>query len=214
MVSHLVCYPLGLIALVSLCLLLYGLGPSESAAARPMPPKPPPPRYQPSQKPKPLPGLPRTPCGAAGAQAIAAPRLPPSPPLPPTSPWTRGRRRQGDTAPHGGPDPDCHEGGGGWARARPTVSPVAAPGDRSLAAPGAGMFLGRMARHGMGSGGHPLCSYGRLVLWLQGWGSVRAPTTFVCRTPPYACRGHRPNVPMVVAQPGGGSPSRQRWRPG
>ncbi len=40
MISNLVFYQLGLIALVSLFLILYGLWPSEPAAARPMTPKP------------------------------------------------------------------------------------------------------------------------------------------------------------------------------
>ena len=110
MVSHLVFYQLGLIALVSLFLILYGLWPSEPAAARPMTPKPLLPRYKHSKKPKPFPGLTRTPCCAACAQAIAAPRLQPPPP-PPTIPLTRGRRRHVDTSHHCCPDPDCHYGG-------------------------------------------------------------------------------------------------------
>ena len=111
MISNLVFYQLGLIALVSLFLILYGLWPSEPAAARPMTPKPLLPRCKHSQKPKPFPGLTRPPCCAACAQAIEAPRLQPSPPPPPTMPSTRGRRRHVDTAHHFCPDPDCRYGG-------------------------------------------------------------------------------------------------------
>ena len=56
MISNLVFYQLGLIALVSLFLILYGLWPLEPAAARPIPPKPLLPRCKHSQKPKPFPG--------------------------------------------------------------------------------------------------------------------------------------------------------------
>jgi len=51
MISNLVFYQLGLIALVSLFLILYGLWPSKPAAARPMPPKPLLPRCKHSHKP-------------------------------------------------------------------------------------------------------------------------------------------------------------------
>ena len=111
MISNLVFYQLGLIALVSLFLILYGLWPSEPAAARPMTPKPLLPRCKHSQKPKPFPGLTRQPCCAACEQAIEAPRLQPSPPPPPTMPSTRGRRRHVDTSQHFCPDPDCRYGG-------------------------------------------------------------------------------------------------------
>src|SRR6516162_960492 len=111
MISNLVFYQLGLIALVSLFLILYGLWPSEPAAARTMPPKPLLPRCKHSQKPKPFPGLTRQPCCAACEQAIEAPRLQPSPPPPPTMPSTRGRRRHVDTAHHCCPDPDCRYDG-------------------------------------------------------------------------------------------------------
>src|SRR3989475_5085646 len=111
MISNLVFYQLGLIALVSLFLILYGLWPSEPAAARPMTPKPLLPQCKHSQKPKPFPGLTRKPCCAACEQAIEAPRLQPSPPPPPTMPSTRGRRRQVDTSQHFCPDPDCRYGG-------------------------------------------------------------------------------------------------------
>ncbi len=111
MVSHLVFYQLGLIALVSLFLILSGLWPSEPAAAHPMPPKPLLPRCKHAKKPTPFPGLTRTPCCAACAQAIAAPRLQPPPP-PPTIPLTRGRRRHVDTSHPCCPDLDCHYGDG------------------------------------------------------------------------------------------------------
>jgi IS1 family transposase len=111
MVSHLVFYQLGLIALVSLFLIFSGLWPSEPVAARPMPPKPLLPRGKHSKKPTPFPGLTRKPYCAACAQAIAAPRLQPSPPPPPTVTSTRGRRRHVDTSDHFCPDPDCRYGG-------------------------------------------------------------------------------------------------------
>jgi IS1 family transposase len=111
MVSHLVFYQLGLIALVSLFLIFSGLWPSAPVAARPMPPKPLLPRGKHSKKPTPFPGLTRKPSCAACAQAIEAPRLQPSPPPPPTVPSTRGRRRHIDTSDHFCPDPDCRYGG-------------------------------------------------------------------------------------------------------
>jgi hypothetical protein len=111
MVSHLVFYQLGLIVLVWVFLMLYGLWPSEPAAARPMPPKPLLPRCKYSKKPKPFPGLTRQPCCTACEQAIETPRLQPSPPPLPTIPSTRGRRRHVDTSRHFCPDPDCRYGG-------------------------------------------------------------------------------------------------------
>src|SRR4030095_5470797 len=111
MVSHLVFYQLGLIALVSLFLICSGLWPSEPVAARPMPPKPLLPRGKHSKKPTPFPGLTRKPSCAACAQAIAAPRLQPSPPPPPTVTSTRGRRRHVHPPDHFCSDPDCLYGG-------------------------------------------------------------------------------------------------------
>jgi hypothetical protein len=111
MVSHLVFYQLGLVALVCLFLMLSGLWPSEPAAARLMPPKPLRPRCKPSKKPKPFPGLTRKPCCAACKQAIEAPKLQPSPPPPPTIASTRGRRRHVATSQHFCPAPDCRYGG-------------------------------------------------------------------------------------------------------
>jgi IS1 family transposase len=111
MVSHLVFYQLGLVALVWLFLMLSGLWPSEPAAARLMPPKPLRPRCKPSKKPQPFPGLTRKPCCAACKQAIEAPKLQPSPPPPPTIASTRGRRRHVDTSQHFCPAPDCRYGG-------------------------------------------------------------------------------------------------------
>src|SRR5215467_10567665 len=111
MVSHLVFYQLGLIALVWVFLILYGLWPSEPAADRPMPPKPLMPRCKYSKKPKPFPGLTRQPCCTACEQAIETPRLQPSPPSLPTITSTRGRRRHVDTSSHFCFDPDCRYGG-------------------------------------------------------------------------------------------------------
>jgi IS1 family transposase len=110
MVSHLVFYQIGLIALVWVFLMLYGLWPSEPAAARPMTPMPRLLRGKRSKKPQPFPGLTRQPCCAAFEQAIEVPRLPPSPPPPPmTSP--RGRRRHIHTSQHFCPDLACRYGG-------------------------------------------------------------------------------------------------------
>jgi IS1 family transposase len=111
MVSHLVVYQLGLIVLVWVFLMLYGLWPLEPAVARPMPPKPLIPRGKHSKKPKPFPGLTRKPCCTACEQVIEVPRLQPSPPPPPTMTSTRGRRRHVNTAHHFCPDPDCRYGG-------------------------------------------------------------------------------------------------------
>jgi hypothetical protein len=111
MVSHLVFYQRGLIALVWVFLMLYGLWPLEPAAARPMTPKPLMPRGKHSKKPKSFLGLTRKPCCAACEQAIEATRLQPSPPPPPTITSIRGRRRQVDTSHHFCPDPDCRDGG-------------------------------------------------------------------------------------------------------
>jgi IS1 family transposase len=110
MVSHLVFYQLGLIALVWVFLMLSGLWPSEPAAARPMTPKPLMPRGKRSYKPQPFQGLTRKPCCAACEQMIEAPRLPPSPPPPPMT-STRGRRCHIDTSQHFCPDPACRYGG-------------------------------------------------------------------------------------------------------
>src|SRR5215467_16339616 len=110
MVSHLVFYQLGLIALVWVFLMLSGLWPSEPAAARPMPPKPLIRQCKRAKKSKPFQGLTRRPCCAACEQVIEAPRLPPSPPPPPI-PSTRGRRRHINTSQHFCPDPACRYGG-------------------------------------------------------------------------------------------------------
>jgi hypothetical protein len=111
MVSHLVFYQLGLLGLVWVFLMLYGLWPSEPAAARPMPPKPLMPRGKHAKPPQPFPALPRKPCCPAGEQAIAVPRLQPSPPPPPTLTSTRGRRRHVHTSQLFCPDPNCRYGG-------------------------------------------------------------------------------------------------------
>src|SRR5499433_1031644 len=111
MVSHLVFYQLGLIVLVWVFLMLYGLWPLEPAAARPMPPKPLLPRCKHSKKPTPFPGLTRKPCCTACEQTIEVSRLQPSPPPPPTMTSTRGRRRHVNTSHHFCPDPNCRYGG-------------------------------------------------------------------------------------------------------
>src|SRR5919197_6266363 len=110
MVSHLLFYQLGLLALGCLFLMLSGLWPSAPAAARPMTPKPLLPRGKPSTKPKPFPGLTHQPWCAACAQVREAPRLQLSPP-PLTMPSTRGRRRHVDTSQQFCPDPACRYGG-------------------------------------------------------------------------------------------------------
>src|SRR2546426_1614634 len=111
MVSSLVFYQVGLIALVCLFLILSGLWLSAPAAARPMTPKPLLPRCKHSKKPKPFLGLTRKPCCAACEQVSEAPRLQPSPPPLPTMPSTRGRRRHVDTSQHFCPDLACRYGG-------------------------------------------------------------------------------------------------------
>ena len=111
MVSHLVFYHLGLIVLVWVFLMLYGLWPSEPAAERPMLPKPLIPRCKHSTKPKPFPGLTRQPCCTACEQASETLRLPPSPPPLPIIPSTRGHRRHVATSRHCCPDSDCRYGG-------------------------------------------------------------------------------------------------------
>jgi len=73
MISNLVFYQLGLIALVSLFLILYGLWPSEPAAARPMTSKPLRPRGKHSKNPKSFPGLTRQPCCAACSNSRSYP---------------------------------------------------------------------------------------------------------------------------------------------
>jgi hypothetical protein len=47
--------------------------------------------------------------------------------------------------------------GSGWVISRPTVIPVAAPGDSSIAANVAGIFLRRMARRSMANASRPIC---------------------------------------------------------
>src|SRR2546430_8979781 len=111
MVSSLVVYQVGLIALVCLFLILSGLWLSAPAAARPMTPKPLLPRCRHYKKPKPFLGLTRKPCCAACEQVSEAPRLQPSPPPLPTMPSTRGRRRHVDTSQHFCPDLACRYGG-------------------------------------------------------------------------------------------------------
>jgi IS1 family transposase len=109
-VSNLVFYQLVLIALVWVFLMLYGLWPSEPAAARPTPPKPATPPRKRLCDPKPFIGLTRTPPCAACEEGVAPHREPPGAP-PPLIVSTRGRRRQVDTSPQFCPAPDCRYGG-------------------------------------------------------------------------------------------------------
>jgi IS1 family transposase len=109
-VSNLVFYQLVLIALVWVFLMLYGLWPSEPAAARPTPPKPVTPPRKRSRDPKPFIGLTRTPpCDACEEGVEPHRELPCAPP--PLIVSTRGRRRQVDTSPQFCPAPDCRYGG-------------------------------------------------------------------------------------------------------
>ena len=70
MLSNLVFYQLVLIALVWVFLMLYGLWPSEPAAARPTPPEPVTPRRKRSCDPKPFIGLTRKPQPFQGIDRI------------------------------------------------------------------------------------------------------------------------------------------------
>jgi hypothetical protein len=110
MVSNFVFYQLGLIAVVWLFLMLYGLWPSEPTAARPQTSKPlMPPRTR-SKEPKPFRGLTHKPHCEACEQGVESRReLPCAPPPPLVS--TRGRQRYVDTSHHCCPDPACRYGG-------------------------------------------------------------------------------------------------------
>ena len=174
MVSHLVFYQLGLIALVWVFLMLYRLWPSEPAAARPMPPKPLIRQCKRSTKSKPFPGLTRKPSCAACEQTIEAPRLQPSPPPP------RRFLRHEAAAVTSTPQiisvlipTVAMVAGSGSAISRPTVIRVAVPGDSSIAAHVAGIFLRRMARRCMVNVSHPTSSCGRWARWRKGLG-IRA----------------------------------------
>ena len=90
MLSNLVFYQLVLIALVWVFLMLYGLWPSEPAAARPTPPEPVTPRRKRSCDPKPFIGLTRQPPCDACEEGVAPRREPPCAP-PPLLVSTRGR---------------------------------------------------------------------------------------------------------------------------
>ena len=110
--------PLGLIALVWLCVLLQWMWPSAPTAVCPTPPAPPPPPPKRHRAPPPFAGLTHQPhgdaCGQERAprpQALAAP--------PPRIVMTRGRRRQIDTSPHFCPNPDwAYRGWVGWGHLR------------------------------------------------------------------------------------------------
>ncbi len=110
MISNLVFYQLGLIALVWVFLMLYGLWPSGPAAARPTPPTPVTPPRKRSCDPKPFIGLTRQPpCDACEEEV--EPRREPLCAPPPLLVSTRGRRRQVDTSQQFCPAPDCRYGG-------------------------------------------------------------------------------------------------------
>jgi hypothetical protein len=110
MISNLIFYQLVLIALVWVFLMLYGLWPSEPAAARPTPPKPVTPRRKRSCDPKPFIGLTRKPPCDACEEGVEPRREPPCAPPPPMV-STRGRQRQVDTSQQFCPAPDCRYGG-------------------------------------------------------------------------------------------------------
>src|SRR5712691_78865 len=110
MVSHLMFYQLGLIILVWVFLMLYGLWPSEPMATRLPTPEPLMPLRPRSKEPKPFMGLTHTPHCAAWEPGVKSHREPPCAPPPPLV-STRGRRSHVDTSHHGCPAPACREGG-------------------------------------------------------------------------------------------------------
>jgi hypothetical protein len=110
MVSHLVFYQLGLIVLVWVFLMLYGLWPSEPMATRLPTPEPLMPLRHRSKEPKPFMGLTHKPHCEACEQGVESRREPPCAPPPPLV-STRGRRRHVDTSHHFCPDPACRYGG-------------------------------------------------------------------------------------------------------
>jgi hypothetical protein len=116
-----------LVALVWVCLMLYGVWPSDCATAHPTPPHPTPPRRQRRREPKPFAGLTRQPPCAACEQAHAHGPQPPGCPPPRIVP-TRGRPRQVDTSSHFCPHPDgASRGGVGWGHLRAHGHPYGGP---------------------------------------------------------------------------------------
>jgi hypothetical protein len=126
MVSALFFYQLGLIALVWLCVMLQWAWPSDTAVGPP-PLEPTPPRPKRHREPKPCAGLTiQPPCDACAPGSAPRPHAPSAPP--PRLVMTRGRRRQVDTATHGGPNPAwASRGGGGWGNLRATGPPSGGP---------------------------------------------------------------------------------------
>jgi IS1 family transposase len=106
MVSPLLFYQLGFLALLWLCIMLHYSWPSDRGAQRQSPSQPASPPHKRSREPKPFAGLTHKPLCDACEQAVA-PRPPsPSGPPPRLSP-TQGRRRQVDTSRHFCPAPAC-----------------------------------------------------------------------------------------------------------
>jgi hypothetical protein len=110
MISNLVFYQLGLIALVWVFLMLYGLWPSEPAAARPPSPAPVTPPRKRSCAPKSFIGPTRKPPCDACKEGVEPHCEPPGPP-PPLMVSLRGRRPQIDTSQQFCPASDCRYGG-------------------------------------------------------------------------------------------------------
>src|SRR5215510_14544674 len=104
MVSALLFYQLGLIALVGLYLILHWVWPSAAADVCPTTPAPPPPKRK--REPKPFAGLPQKPHCDSCAHPTNPRRQVSSTPPPRIVP-TRGRRRQVDTSLHFCPNLAC-----------------------------------------------------------------------------------------------------------
>jgi hypothetical protein len=127
MVSHLLFYQLGLVALVWLCVMLHWAWPSDPAAVCPTTPEPPGPRPKRHREPTPFAGLTqKPPCDACEHSGAPHPQPPASPP-PPIVP-TRGRRRQVDPSTHFCPNTDCaYQGWVGWGNLRANGHPNGGP---------------------------------------------------------------------------------------
>jgi hypothetical protein len=106
MVPTLLCYQLGLVALVCVFLMLCWLWPNDAASPHQpiVPPKPS--RRKRSKAPQPCAGLTqRPPCALCEREAAQAPEPPPTPPEP--MPPTHRRPRPVDTSPHFCPPGGC-----------------------------------------------------------------------------------------------------------
>src|SRR5215813_13970624 len=126
MVSDLLFYQLGLIALVWLSCMLHWVWRSDSAAC-PMTPEPPSPGPKRKREPTPFVGLIHKPhCDACEHATDSRPQALSAPP--PRIVPTRGRRRQVDTAAHFCPNPDCrYRGWAGWGNIRANGHPHGGP---------------------------------------------------------------------------------------